>query len=153
MNAGTVTLSPVTVAPVCQVGDQLELTCNNNETVIKWSFTVNNDQLRRTGLLEYPRFINTEDESQQISEVTVNSTIFTFMRISARGSLPMISTLVINSVSRNLNGTVVHCTDVGTSTTASTTIHLFGTSTWYSGILVSCLLYSYVVLMHRWYYY
>ena len=36
---------------------------------------------------------------------------FTFMRTSAQGDLPLISTLFIDSVSIGLNGTVVNCTD------------------------------------------
>ena len=77
---------------------------------------------------EYRRNINSHDGSQQISVIAVNSTSFTFMRTSAQGSSPLISTLVINSVSRDLNGTVVHCLDVGTSMITSTTIHLFDRS-------------------------
>ena len=46
------------------------------------------------------------------------------MRTSDQGSLPLISTMIINSVNGYLNGTVVNCDDVGTSEsmTASTTI-------------------------------
>ena len=80
---------------------------------------------------EYRRNINSQDGSQQMSVITVNSTTFTSMRTSAQGSSPLISTLVINSVSRDLDGTVVYCQDVGTSLTTSTIIHLFDTSGMY----------------------
>ena len=114
------------MAPVCQAEDQLELTCITNGTFVRWSFTVRNDQGR---LQEYPRFIS-QDGTQQTheSQITVNSTTFTFMRTSAQGSSPLTSTLVVNSVSSALNGTVVHCEDAETSMTATTTIHLFDTS-------------------------
>ena len=81
-------------------------------------------------LQEYgPRFINSRDMSSQMSEIRVNSTVFTIMRTSAQGDSPLVSTLVVDSVSNNLNGTVVHCEDVSNSVTASTTIHLFDEST------------------------
>ena len=82
-----------------------------------------NDQGR---LQEYPQFIS-QDGSQQThnSVITVNSTTFTFMRTSAQGSSPLVSTLVINSVGSTLNGTTVRCEDAETSTTASSTIRLF----------------------------
>ena len=67
--------------------------------------------------------------SAQMSEIRVNSTTFTIMRTSAQHSLPLISTLVIDSVSSALNGTVVNCKDVGTSMTASTTIRRINRST------------------------
>ena len=74
---------------------------------------------------EYPRFIS-YDGAEQTSNIRVNSTTFTFMRTSAQGSSsPLISTLLIDSVSSTLNGTVVHCMDVGASMTTSTTIHLY----------------------------
>ena len=122
MCIGMVTLSPTEVAPFCQVGDPLELTCNTTGNFLRWIFTVCDDQ----GVpLEHRRNINSQDESQQMSEIHVNSTTFTFTRISDQGMHPLISTLAIDSVSRDLNGTEVYCVDVGTSTTASTTIRHF----------------------------
>ena len=116
------TLSPGVVAPVCQVGNELELTCSTNGSFMRWIFTVGNEQ----GVpQEYRRNINSLDGPRQMTVIEVNSTTFTTMRTSAQGVSPLISTLVINSVSNDLNGTVVHCQDVGTSTTASTTIKLF----------------------------
>ena len=32
-------ISPSGVAPVCQIGDQLELTCNTSNTLHRWQFT------------------------------------------------------------------------------------------------------------------
>ena len=74
---------------------------------------------------EYQRIITSQDVSEQVSMILMNSTTFTFMRTSSRGILPLVSTLVIDSVNRYLNGTEVYCDDVATSATASTTIHLF----------------------------
>ena len=124
MNAGVVTLYPEEVASVCEVGDQLELSCNISGSFQRWSFTVGTEQ----GMLqEYRRNINNEDGSQLASNViTVNSTTFTFMRTSDQGILPLVSTLVINFVSRDLNGVTVYCADVSASMSASTTIRLRG---------------------------
>ena len=121
-NAGMITLSPIAEALVCEVGDQVQLTCSINGNFMRWNLTVGNEQ----GVpQEYQRNINSQDGSQQTSHVTVNSTTFTFMRNSQRHRLPLVSTLVISIVSRDLNGVVVYCTDVGMSITAATTICLF----------------------------
>ena len=117
-----VTVSPTPVAPVCRVGDPLELTCSSSGNFSRWAFRVSNEQ----GVSqEYRRNINTQDGSEQVSMINVNSTTFTFMRTSSQGMLPLVSTLVIDSVSRYLNGTEVHCLDVATTKSASTTIRLF----------------------------
>ena len=129
LNTGRVFLSPMAVAPVCQFEDPLLLTCSTNGTILRWIFTVRNYQGR---LQEYPRFVSQDGTQQtQESEITVNSTIFTFMRTSAQGRTPLISTLEINSVNSELNGTVVNCEDVGTSMTASTTVRIFDLSTYH----------------------
>ena len=41
---GTLTLSPMTVVPVCHVGDQLTLTCNASVQFIRWSIRLVNEQ-------------------------------------------------------------------------------------------------------------
>ena len=126
-----VTLSPSSVAPVCRVGDPLELTCSSSRSFSRWTFSVGNEQ----GVSqEYRRNINSQDGSQQVSTIQVNSTTFTFMRTSSQGMLPLVSTLVINSVNRYLNGTEVQCLDVVSATTASTTIRLFDRRMFVCGI-------------------
>ena len=119
------TLSPPSVAPVCRVGDPLELTCSSTGSLIEWSFIVGDEQ---GVLLNYHRLITSQEISGRVLMLLVNSTTFTFMRTSSQGSLPLVSTLVIDSVNRYLNGTEVHCLDVETFATASTTIHLFENS-------------------------
>ena len=114
------------VARVCQAGDEFELTCSTNETYLKWSFMARN---RLGRFQEYgPRFIYSEDASQQTADIAVNSTIFTITRTSAQNSSPLISTLVINSVNRSLNGTVMKCEDVETTMPATTTIQFIDES-------------------------
>ena len=121
-----VTLSPTSVAPVCRVGDPLELTCISSGSFLRWVFIVSNEQ----GIpQEYGRSVNSQDGSQQMSTIELNSTTFTYMRTSDQRMVPLISTLVIDSVNRYLNGTEVYCLDLATSTNTSTTIHLFDMST------------------------
>ena len=114
------TLSPVMVAPVCHVGDPLQLICTASVEFIRWSILHIN-----------PVQINSRDENQmRIFNDLVDSVTFTFLRSSAQFASPLISTLSIDSVSIGLNGTVVHCTDIANSTTsASTTIHILDANT------------------------
>ena len=121
---------------MCKVDDQLELTCNISGSYLRWILTVGDEQ----GMLqELRRNINFQDGSQQTSQVTVNSTAtFTFMRTSNQNILPLVSMLVINSVSRDLNGVMVHCVDVNALMTASTTIRLFDMSIYIIIIVFAC---------------
>ena len=121
-----VTLSPMTLAPVCRVGDPLNLTCTAFGEFIRWNFTVVNEQGRDE---EITVFSASRATSQQSMPIVVNSTTFTLIRNSAQSVLPLISTLSINPVSVSLNGTVVNCMDPGNSmTSASTTILIFDSS-------------------------
>jgi hypothetical protein len=121
--AGMVILSPMTVAPVCDVGDPVNLTCTASVEFIRWNITVVNDQ----GIIEeITANSNSGDASQQMSQRVINSTTFIFMRSSAQNG-PLVSTLSIDSVSIGLNGTVVRCVEVGGSmASASSTIHIIG---------------------------
>ena len=122
-----VTLSPMMVAPVCRVGDPLQLTCTATVEFISWSIF----QISEQGTLEMEindELINSRDDNQ-MTQTVVNSATFTFSRSSARGASPLISTLSIDSVSIGLNGTVVHCSDVANSgILASSTIQIVDTS-------------------------
>ena len=114
------------VAPVCRVGDQLQLTCTASTEFLEWNVStrVTNEQGR---LEEFSTFINSRDMAQQSMPVVVNGSSFTFMRISGRNVTPLNSTLSIDSVSIGLNGTVVRCMDAGVNamSSASTTIQIF----------------------------
>ena len=58
----------------------------------------------------------------------INSITFTFSRISTEGSEPLISMLLIDPVSDDLNGTEVNCTEVLTSNSTSTRIQVINES-------------------------
>ena len=121
-----VTLSPMMVAPVCHVGDPLQLTCTASVEFISWSFTVVNEQGRAE---EVTMFITAGAPSNQSMPIVVNSTAFMLLRISAQTATPLISTLSISSVSIGLNGTVMSCMDPENSMIlTSTTIQIIDTS-------------------------
>ena len=90
---GQLTLSPMNVAPVCGVGDPLQLTCSASVQFISWSIMVVND---RGTLEDITAFSNSIDTAQQSSSIVVNSSTFTFIRTSDQGASPLISTLTID---------------------------------------------------------
>ena len=89
-------LSPMTVAPVCHVGDPLQLTCTASVRSLRWSILQVNDQ----GILVHvinSVLIESSDGNQMKRRVAPsNSAIFTFMRSSDQQALPLISTLSID---------------------------------------------------------
>ena len=113
MHAGAVTLSPAGMAPVCS-GGQLELMCTTGGSALDWRFRVFLEN--ETTITDIRRvFVSSDPASAAMSLLMVNSMLFNFSRTSARGSLPVESTLVIGPVSDNLNGTVVNCIDLNWS--------------------------------------
>jgi hypothetical protein len=121
---GQLTLSPMMVAPVCRVGDPLQLTCTASiESGIKWNIFQDNVQIVSDVL------ITTGSTNNQRTPITVNSVTLTFMRTSTQGASPLVSTLSIDSVSINFNGTVIRCLDLSDPmTSAGTTIQIINTS-------------------------
>ena len=100
ISTGVVQLSPSLVAPVCQVGDQLELTYNTiSGTTIdhRWEFTIFPENVTHT-----PR------------------------PVSAIGVSGIPPPLTVNPVSSALSGTVVKCIDVDMDSVAITTINTIG---------------------------
>ena len=140
-----VTLSPMMVAPVCRVGDPLQLTCTATVQFISWSVI----RISEQGTLEMEindELINSRDDNQ-MAQTVVNSATFTFSRSSAQGATPLISTLSIDSVSISLNGTVVRCSDVeNTTISALTTIQIIDISEWFNNIFL--LLISWCIVIN-----
>ena len=126
MCTGSLILSPMSVAPVCRVGDPLQLACTATVEFIRWTITVVNEHGMEE---EITVSRNSRDPSPPPRERIINSTKFTFTRISAEDVLPLITALVINSTSIGLNGTVVYCMDFTSSMVSSTTtIQIFDIS-------------------------
>ena len=90
-HSGAVTLLPSGVVPVCS-GDQLELMCTITGDLLQWSFSVfrGND----TAATDFRRTIT--PNSAEMLQLTVDSLVFNFSRISAHGCMPVISRLVIS---------------------------------------------------------
>ena len=112
-------LSPPGIAPVCN-GDQLELMCTTPGSQLEWRFSVIRGN--ETNATEFSRIIvSSGPPSVVMPLLVVNSTTFNISRPSTEGR-PVMSRLLINPVSNNLNGTVMNCVDVFTSELSSTTI-------------------------------
>ena len=96
-------ISPSPRAAVCRVGDSLAVMCNTNESVVDWNiaFAGTNDRIDST--------VTSNTQVQDIH--TSNSNVFIFSRTSERGTLPLISTLDISSVTSSLNGSTISCMD------------------------------------------
>ena len=104
---------------------------------IRWNILQPNEQ----GILEQVTNvqINARDANVQMSEREVDSATFTFMRTSTQFTSPLVSTLYIDSVGIDWNGTVVNCSDVANPmTSASTTIYISAAS---STLTLSKLIY------------
>ena len=113
---GEVELSPSEVAPVCQVGDQLELTCSVTGIFLRWEFSVPGTQMPFGTAV-----VSAGGPSGVPPPVVINSTSFTFSRHSTQ---PLTSTLMISPVSEGLNGVQVNCVDVVASKSVTTAIQI-----------------------------
>ena len=65
--------------------------------------------------------ITSGDTSGVPPPISVNSKIFTFLRLSTQ---PLTSTMIISAVSEGLNGVQINCVDVEASESTSTTIRI-----------------------------
>ena len=123
MFTGLLKLSPMIVAPVCRIGDPLQLTCTASVQFIRWSILQVNEP---STLVEATTSVQINAlDYNQIAQRVVNSSTFTFMRVSPQRERPLISRLSIDSVSIGLNGTMVRCANGSNqSISASTTINI-----------------------------
>ena len=131
IHVGIINISPSPRAAVCNVGDELEVTCNTNDRFLTWNvtFITGNDRIIRT-------FSSTIKNPERVE---INSTVFTFSRISELGSTDLISKLVISSVGQSLNETNITCMEVGAlATKAATTVYIIGNASgrYYSVIVL-----------------
>ena len=94
-DAGLVEISPSPVAPVCQVGDQLELRCSSTGIIHRWEITVMMPQTM-TSIIN----VLSSTGSGQSPVVRLYNSTFTAPRLSDPDSLPLMSRMTINPVSR-----------------------------------------------------
>ena len=109
---------------MCNVGDELEVTCNTNGRYLTWNviFTTGDNKIART----------LSSNIRNPIRVEINSTVFTFSRMSEIGNSDLESKLVISSISQSLNGTKIVCKENDTSA-MNTTIYIIGNK---SGMIV-----------------
>jgi hypothetical protein len=121
LSAGEVEISPSPVAPVCQAGDQLELTCTSSGAFHRWEFTVFPENMTHTTLP-----ITSVGTSGASPPLTISGSMITFSRLSGQGSSPLVSRIVVSPVTSGLNGTVVNCFEGISSidSVATTTIRI-----------------------------
>ena len=120
-----ISLPKVVTVSACH-GDQLTLTCHTtpNMTLLQWTLTIPDRPAPDI------RFLSSSGSTQNVLPLIVGQTVFQFLRISIS---PLISTMVINNVSTNVNGTRVECSYSG-EVMETTTINVIGNGT--SKILV-----------------
>ena len=108
-----VEISPTSVAPVCQAGDQLELICVSSGTIHRWEFTVLPENMTHTTVP-----VSSAGTSGVPPPLTISGSMIIFRRLSGQDSSPLISRVVVGPVSNGLNRTVVNCFE-GISSTES----------------------------------
>ena len=83
MSAGVVEISPSAVAPVCQIGDLLELTCNTTTGMFhRWEFTVFPENMTYTTM----PITSIGTSGVPTSTLTINTSMITFSRLSVQDS-------------------------------------------------------------------
>ena len=125
---GVVEISPSEIAPVCQPGDQLKLTCSTLGVLHTWRFTAISES---GAVMTFTRSVSSHGPIGVDSQpLIINSTVrFTFSRLSSQNIFPLISRMTINPMTEGLNGTRVNCLDGITSEQAATTIHIISGGT------------------------
>ena len=114
---------PSEIAPACN-GEQLKVTCTTTGSFLRWNITLVEGETMP--MISYTRYIASGGPSSEQTPVITNSTMISFLRTSAEGASPLISTVVINPVSRTLNGSRVECIELplGTSESSLTVVHV-----------------------------
>ena len=111
-------VSPSPVAPVCQEGGQLELTCNSTGIDHVWKFTIFPENM--THIASPVTSIGVSGIPRPLS---IGTSVITFSRLSGPNVQPLISGITVSPVSSGLNGTVVSCFDDEDSI-ATTTVQI-----------------------------
>ena len=118
---GTANISPSHMASVCR-GDQLELICTTTGRILEWSFSL--IPTGETTAVTYSQVLSTSSSFSAVTSVILVNSSFSFSRFSDQYALPLISRLLMNPVSAELNGIEVNCADRETSETASTLVQI-----------------------------
>ena len=117
VHAGASMISPSGIASVCS-GEHLDITCTTSGTFLRWYIRFENEN---SASRTYTRTLSSMGVASSVASLMINSTIFSFSRISTQGSLPLSSRLEISPVSEILNKTEVKCEDVTAAVNSSAT--------------------------------
>ena len=118
------TLSPSGVASVC-LGEDLAFTCSTDKDFLEWNVTIVTGQtVSRTRLISV---------GVSIIPLMINMKLFniSFTNVLGGSSVSLESVLFVTNVTADLNGTMVNCTEVGTSladtSSSIATVHVIRT--------------------------
>ena len=117
VHTGALMISPSGIASVCS-GGHLDITCTTSGTFIRWYIRPENEN---SASRTYTRTLSSLNVVSSVASLMINSTMFSFSRISTQGTLPLSSRLEISPVSEILNGTEVKCEDVTAMVNSSAT--------------------------------
>ena len=111
---------------VCPGEKQTILMCSTNHIYLEWNVsTVRQPSLHIHETRSIPYF----DQNIVVLPILINSANFTFFRVSSPLTLPLVSIMIINNVTSNLEGTVISCTGLNSSSVSSvvlmTAIHVY----------------------------
>ena len=104
---------------ICPGEQQITLMCSTNHIFVEWNVSL--------GKIE-TRSISYSDQNPTIAPITMNSADFTFSRESSPEALPLETTMTTMNVNSNLEGTVITCTGLNSSSSSvvlMTTVHVY----------------------------
>jgi hypothetical protein len=118
---GAVTVSPSPVAIVCNAREMLEVNCTTNASVLTWSLMY----ISENGMVEQVSDVIITSTAMIQPTRTINSSVVRFVRRSELRGTPLISSLLIDSVSLGLNGTRITCRESFSTTTPGATTMIY----------------------------
>ena len=95
--------------------------CSTNHIFLEWNVSL----LGQTEI----RSVSCLDANPTYAPITMNSADFSFLRVSSPGALPLVSTMIIMNVNSNLEGTMISCSGLNSSSESTivlmTTVHVY----------------------------
>ena len=99
------------VQTICPGEKQTTLMCSTNHVFLEWK--VSSVWENQTRSISY------SDQNVVVSPILMNSANFSFSRDSSPRALPLVSTMTIMNVTSNLEGNVIRCTGLNSSSVSS----------------------------------
>ena len=115
------TISPSGIIPFCD-GERLEVTRTITVgSLLRWNITSNQAHPETVLAQSFARTFSSAGPSSHQSPINTSSTVITFVRSSAEGHTPLISTISITKIP---NGTTIKCVEILTSESAIVVVHV-----------------------------